>query len=148
VTPALAHFGGSLFLSELKLTDQLRITERLFQGVEVLALKILDQSQLQNRAIIRLAHDDWHISQTGQSSRPPAAFPGNQLELAAARPDDQRLNDALFPDRIGQLRSASSAKSFRGCSGQGRMRWSAMRCTMLRLSKPAGIEGAGAGIDA
>ena len=34
----LPTFGGDEFLRELKLADELRITERFFNGVEILAL--------------------------------------------------------------------------------------------------------------
>ena len=66
----------------MKLADELRVTERLFDGVEILALQVFDERHLQHRTIICLTHDDRHFGQAGELRRAPASFPGDELILA------------------------------------------------------------------
>ena len=80
---AFADLGGDQFLRELKLADELRVTERFLNGVEILALQVFDQRHLQHRAIIRLADDDGDFGQSGELGRAPAAFPGDEFKIVS-----------------------------------------------------------------
>ena len=100
---AFADFRGGLFLGELKLVDELRVTEGFFERIEVLALEILDQGEFQHRAVIGFAQDHRDFGNPGELCRAPAAFSGDQLEGVAFLADDERLDDALFADGIRQF---------------------------------------------
>ena len=78
---------------------------RLFERIEVGALHVLDDRELERFLVVDLADDDRHFVQPGPLRRAPAAFAGDDLENVRilARPHQQRLHHALFADRIGQL---------------------------------------------
>ena len=87
----------------MKLADQLRVALGFFERIEILALQIFDQRQLQHGAIIRLTDDHRHLAQTQKLRRAPASFTGDEFELLAFLADKQRLNDASLPDRVGEF---------------------------------------------
>ena len=138
-----ADLEGDVLLGELELPDQLRVTLGFLQGIEVLALQILDEGQLEDGAIIGLADDDGHVRQTQELGCPPAPLAGDEFEMAVAFADDQRLDDSLFADGVREFAQRFGAKSLRGCSGQGRMRSSGTRSTRPRGSAAAVAAGAG-----
>ena len=76
---------------------------RLLDGVQVFALQIFDERQLQHRAVVRLAGDDGNLRQIQKLRRAPAAFAGDQFKKTATLAHDERLDDALFADGIGQF---------------------------------------------
>ena len=86
-----------------KLLRQLRIADRLFDGVQVFALQIFDERQLQHRAVVGLADDDGDFRQVQKLRRAPAAFAGDEFKETAAFAHNERLHDALFADGIGQF---------------------------------------------
>ena len=100
---ALADFRGDVLLRELELLRQLRIAVRLLDGVQVFALEIFDERQFQHRAVIGLAGDDGNFRQIQKLRRAPAAFAGDQFKKTAAFAHDERLDDALFADRIREF---------------------------------------------
>jgi hypothetical protein len=85
------------------LFGELCVTVRLFDGVEVFALQIFDEREFQDRAVVGLAGDDGNLRQIQELRRAPAAFAGDQFKITAALADDERLDDALFADGIGQF---------------------------------------------
>ena len=100
---ALADLERDFLLRELKLLRELRIAERLFDGVQILTLQIFDERQFQHRAVVGLADDDGNLRQFEQLRRAPAAFAGDEFEESAAFAHDERLHDALFADGIGEF---------------------------------------------
>ena len=99
----LPTLRGNLLLSELELFGELRVTVRFLDGIEIFALEIFDERQFKHRAVVGLADDDGNLRQLQQLRRAPAAFAGDQFKIAAALADDERLDDALFADGIGQF---------------------------------------------
>ena len=55
---AFADALRDFFLAEPELVAEALIGARLFKRIEVLALEVLDQSQLERFAVVGLAHDD------------------------------------------------------------------------------------------
>jgi len=100
---AFADFEGDLLLCELELLDQLRVTLGFLHRVEVLALQILDQGQLEHGAVVGFPHDDGHLGQAQKLGCAPAALTRDEFEMAVAFADDQGLNDALLADGISEL---------------------------------------------
>ena len=106
VAAALADNPGDLFLAVVKLLHQRAIAFRFFQRVEVGALNILDDGELQRFRIRRLDDDDRHFVQAGALRGAPAPFAGDDLVAvrdAAQRAHDDRLNDAAFAQRRREL---------------------------------------------
>jgi hypothetical protein len=145
---ALADLGRDVLLRELELFRELRVAVRLLDGVQIFALQIFDERQLQHRAVVGLAGDDGNFRQIQKLRRAPAAFAGDQFKKTAALAHDERLHDALFADGIGQFAQRLVGKSLRGWSAEGRMRSSGTRWTCSRKSGAvAGIAGWTAGAD-
>src|ERR1043166_9227736 len=109
---AFADFEGDFLLRELKLLHQLRVALGLFHRIEVFALEILDERQFEHCPVIGCAKNDRHLRQTQQLGGPPAAFAGDELEVAVALAHDEGLDDALFRDRIGQFAEGLRRKVF------------------------------------
>ena len=83
--------------------DQLRVALGLLDWVEVFALQIFHERQLERRSVVHVADDDRHLGQAGHLRGAPTAFAGDEFVTALARPHDQRLHDAVLADRLGQL---------------------------------------------
>ena len=99
----LPTLSGDFLLRELELFGQLRVAVRFLDGVQVFALQIFDQREFQHRAVVGLADDDRDFRQLEELRRAPAAFAGDQFKKSAALAHDERLDDALFADGIGQF---------------------------------------------
>ncbi len=65
---------GQRFLRMAIFAGKPLIRLRLFDRVEVLALDILDQRDLERLRIVEVADDDGHLMQPGPLRRTPAAF--------------------------------------------------------------------------
>ena len=100
---ALADLGGGLLLSQVELLGQLGVAPGFLDGVEVFALEVFDEGQFQHGAVIRLADDGGDLGQAEHLGGAPAAFAGDQLEMILPGADDERLDDALFLDGVGQF---------------------------------------------
>ena len=129
---ALADFGRDFLLRELELLDELGVTLGFFDGIEVLALEVLDERQFQHGAVVGLAEDDRHLGQAEQLGRPPAAFARNQLQPVVAFAHDKRLHNALFLDRVGQFAKGFGGKILARLKGQGGYGKAATRWTRSR----------------
>ena len=85
---------------------QLAVTSGFFHRVQVGALDVLDNRDLENLGVIEVAQKNRNLVKFGNLRGPPAAFARNDLELAllaGGRAHDQRLNDALFIDRRREI---------------------------------------------
>jgi len=116
---AFADAGGDIFLAEVELVDQLLVALGFLDGVEVLPLEILDQREFERGGVVGFADEDGDLGEAGELGGAPAAFAGNQLERIAATPDDEGLDDALFPDRVSQLLEGVPGKVLAGLQGAG-----------------------------
>ena len=115
---ALADDLGQLLLGVAEALDQLAIAGRLLDRVEVGALHVLDDRELEHFLVVELAHDDRHRVQAGLLRRAPAALAGDDL-VAAARASGRTMIGCTRPlERIDSASSASSSsrKSLRGLS--------------------------------
>ena len=100
---ALADDLGELLLAVVEALDQLAIARRLFDGVEVGALHVLDDGKLENFFVGEVARDDRNGVQAGLLRRAPAPLAGDDLVAALGRAHDDRLHEALGADRLGEL---------------------------------------------
>ena len=138
---ALAHPLGHLLLGQPELVHQLLEGRRLLQGVEVGALDVLHQGQLQHLLGRGLLDHGRHRRQPGQARRLPAPLAGD--ELVALRPllgDDQRLDQAMLADRGGQLGQGLGVEGGAGLHWVGRDgRHRHLRHAAGRLAPPRGM---------
>ena len=103
--PALPHPLRDLVLGQPELLLQDPIGLGLFQRVEVGALQVLDQRQLQELAVLpHRAHHDRHRLEAGPLRGAPAALAGDdRVGAVAVRRDQEGLQDPLRPHRGGEL---------------------------------------------
>jgi hypothetical protein len=75
-------------------------TERvgLLHGAEILALKILDQRDLELLAISKLPHDRGDPLKTGELARPEPTLSGDELVAVERLGHEDRLQDAVLAD--------------------------------------------------
>src|SRR5882724_5334736 len=89
--------GKSVFHS------QAVICARLIHGVQVLALDVLDDGDEERLAVRELADDRGDRIQAGLARGQESTLAGDDLERAARRSEQDRLEDPALPDRAGQL---------------------------------------------
>ena len=74
-------------------------------GVEVLALDVLDERELERVLGAHVLHDDERLAQPRALQGAPASLAGDELELVGPghAPHDQRLDEAVLADALGEL---------------------------------------------
>ncbi len=99
-----------VLVREPELFDEPVQRARLLDRIQVLALDVLDQRDRDGRLVRDVAHDGRDRVQARELCGAPAALARDDLvtRLAVAlrrqRPHDDRLDDALRFDRLGELR--------------------------------------------
>ena len=116
--PALADPRGDLLVGEPEVLDELLVGGRLLEGVEVLAVEVLDQGLLERRRCRRSSRTRAGIvCEAGPLGRPPAALAGDELEAAVARPAAR--GPAGARRARGSTRSARPAPPRRSAAAAG-----------------------------
>src|SRR3712207_5354066 len=101
--PALAQPVGELLLGQPETLHEGLVGGRGLQGVQVLPLQVLHESQLHGHAVPRLPDENWHPVEPGLFRGPQPALPGYELEATLRRANDRRLQDTDLPDRGCEL---------------------------------------------
>ena len=91
------------FLAMIEFDDQLFVRHRFFDRVQILALDIFDQRNLERFRIGKFADHHGDFVQSCALGGTPAALAGDDLISLAARTHHDRLNDAMRCDRLGQF---------------------------------------------
>ena len=99
----LAHALRDVFLAHLEVLGKSRVGGGFFNGVEVLALEILNERHLEHITITGLTDYDRNFSEPQFPSSTESTLTGDQFQGAFHLTDDQRLNDAMLTNRIDQL---------------------------------------------
>ena len=106
MTAALADDLGDVVVTVAVFARQRLIARRLFQRIEIGALHVLDDGELECFAVARFERHDRYVVQPRALRRAPAPFAGDDL-VGVLRPahgtHDHRLDDAALPDRRGQI---------------------------------------------
>ena len=102
---------GNILLSELEIGHQAFKCPRLLEGIEILALNIFNQGDLERLRLRDLADDCGNARQTRALRRSPAALAGNELIAGPVRAQDERLDYAARADRARQLLERLFTKS-------------------------------------
>ena len=82
VAPALAESLGQPLLGVAEAVHQLAIALRLLERVEVGALDVLDDGELQHLGVVEVSEDRRQRVDAGELRRPPAPLAGDDLVLA------------------------------------------------------------------
>ena len=117
---AVADLLRDVFLAHAKFVREPRVGLRFLDRVEVGALQIFDQRQLENFEVGRLPDDDRRFGQAGFLGRAPAAFAGDELELMSFI--CLTISGWMMPRwRMESISSSSASRSNsrRGWSGLG-----------------------------
>jgi hypothetical protein len=75
MAPALAQRLGQLFLRMTESGHQLPEAQRLFDGVQIGALDVLDDRDFQHFRIVKVPHYNGNFVQLRQLRRPPRRSP-------------------------------------------------------------------------
>ena len=100
VAATLADDFGKILLRVTVALHQRVITLTFFDGIEVLALNVLDDGDLDRLLVGQRPNDDRHLVQVRALGGAPAALAGNDLVAVATfeRPHDERLHQPTLAD--------------------------------------------------
>ena len=87
--------------------DELAVTLRLLDRVQVLALDVLDQRDLGCGRSVNFANDRRNGVQAGTLRRAPSALSRDDLEPVTMGPKQNRLKDAALGNRDRRARRSS-----------------------------------------
>jgi hypothetical protein len=101
---------GDLFVGELELLRQSVECVRDLYRVQILSLDILDEGDFHQPFISEVLYDDRYPLEIRHPSGAPPALASYQLVTDCDLPDNQRLDDSVFPDRLSQFRQTLRLK--------------------------------------
>jgi hypothetical protein len=101
--PVFAGAFGDLLLREVKFVGKALEGVRLLDGIEILALEVLDEGHLHRHTLGYVADDDGHSMHLSALRGTPAALACNQLITLALLADDERLHDAAGTDGLSEF---------------------------------------------
>ena len=117
-TQSVGHCGavfagaiGNVFLRKLEFGHQALKGARLLNWVEVFALDVLNQRNLERLRFGNVADDSRNPRQGSALGGAPAALPRNELVASLVASHDQRLDDAIRAYRARQLLKRLFAKA-------------------------------------
>jgi hypothetical protein len=115
----LAGAAGDVIVAEVELTREPVEGVGDLDGVEILALYVLDQRDFEQVLIGDVLDYGRDVGQAGEFCGAPAAFPSDELIAVAEGPDDEGLDDAIGQDGIGEFLEAIGAKDGARLEGVG-----------------------------
>src|SRR5689334_7709690 len=83
--------------------DQLAIALCFLQWIQVLALDVLDQSELGGRRLVHLTDDRRDAVDSRALGRAPTPLASDDEEILTRGPKQDRLQHAALTDRLGEL---------------------------------------------
>src|SRR5258708_36047512 len=103
---ALADDLGDLVLAAFEFIGERVIALRLFHRVEIFALHVFDDRDLERVGVADVDRHDRHLVQAGELRRAPAALAGDDLKAVLHTLDGpyyDRLDHAVLPNRVGEF---------------------------------------------
>src|SRR5579883_1998276 len=103
---ALADDSGNVFLAAFEFVGERVITLRLLYRIEIFALHVFDDGNLERIRITDIDRYDRHFVQSGNLRCPPAPLTRHNLEAimrTANGTDHDRLDHAMLLDRSGKF---------------------------------------------
>jgi hypothetical protein len=89
---------GDLLVREAEIVDQLAKALGSFDRIEVLALQVLDERELELRSLVEVANERGDSLETGVERSPNAALTGDQLIAIDRLSDEDGLEHAVLAD--------------------------------------------------
>ena len=123
VRAALAQALGQPLLGVAEAVHQLAVARRLLDRVEIGALDVLDDGDLEDLVIGQIAHHHGQLVEPRHPRRPPAPLARHDLVhrgVARRGPHEQRLDHALGADRGGEVRERRLVEAPARLVGVGR----------------------------
>ena len=111
---ALPDRRRHLLVGHREVLDHLLVRGRLFEGVQVVALEVLDERGLQRLAVFGLAHDRRDRLEPGPVRGAPAPLARHQLVAVTRRADQDRLEQTHLADRNRRAPRAPPRRTDRG----------------------------------
>src|SRR5204863_8793820 len=101
--PAAPDFQRNVFLPQAKFVSQSRIALGFFDWIEIGALQVFNQRELEHLQVVRGANYGGHRAQADLLRCTTPALPADQFKPRATLTDDERLNDSMLPNGIDQF---------------------------------------------
>src|SRR5438105_4321639 len=93
-----ADLMGNILLSQAELAGQAGVTLCLLDCIEISALQVFYQRELQDIAVASEAQDYRHLNEAELPGSAPTAFARDELVSSIHCPNYQGLNDSVLPD--------------------------------------------------
>jgi hypothetical protein len=106
----LADALGDLILGEAEIAMEPLVRAGLLDWIEILALEVFDKRELKDLAIACRPDNRRGFGELELARGTPAAFTGDKFVGVAHLPNDERLNDAAFPDALHQFLEMLASK--------------------------------------
>ena len=97
-----AEPAGELFLGPAVTREILAERHGLVDGVEVLALEILDHRQLEDALVVQVHHPCGDLVELGLDAGAEPTLAGDELVTLADGPHQDRLEHAVLAERVGE----------------------------------------------
>jgi hypothetical protein len=110
---------SDLLMAQALLISQVAQSLGRLEGIEVLALNVLDQRPGELLSAICISHQSGHTIQTSRESCPPPAFPRHELVTGRRRPQQQGLQEPVLTHALDQLLQVSVGDRLARLSGVG-----------------------------
>src|SRR5512143_60739 len=94
---------GDLLLRQLEIIDELAITARLFDSVEIRPLQVLDESEHEHSLIVEVTDDGGNLAPADVGSRAQPALAGDEFVRIPATPNGDRLQQPACRERSLEL---------------------------------------------
>ena len=120
MTAGLVDQLGQHVLGMAEVADQPLIRLGFLDRVQILALDIFDQRDLERGGVVEVAHDNRDFMETRALGGAPAALTGNDLIGAAVRADNDGLDHAARGDRGREFVQRGFIETAAGLAGVGR----------------------------
>ena len=136
------HPGGEVLLRKPELINQLSIRPRRLNRVEIFALQVLDQGQLELLAIRQLSNDGRDVDEAGGSCCPDASLARDELVAVHGLRDEHGWITPCSRMLAVSVASAASSIRRRGCRGLARIRSIEISIDPVALGSRGGISAA------
>jgi hypothetical protein len=110
----LAGALGDLLVREAEFAVKALESVSNFDGIEVLALDVLNEGDFHEAVVGEFLDDDGDLVEAGNAGCPEAALAGDKLVSIAGAADNKGLDDAVLADGLSKL-----LKALRGERGAG-----------------------------
>ena len=114
-----AQAAGQLFLGAAVTRQVVAEGRGLVDGVEVLALEVLDHRQLEDPLVVEVEHPGGDLVELGLDAGAEPALAGDELVAQPDGADEDRLEHPVLAERVGQRRDLGGVELAAGLERVG-----------------------------